>query len=141
MSESKKLTKRQLAVLEGLFTGESDEQTVLRRNAVPQPLYEKWLADEQFTRQFEQRIASGYRQSRIVLARNAPDAARKLVKLAAKGEGETARKACLDIISLQRPAGRKTPLDAPPVPEASVPATDLSPETASRLLATLAAQT
>jgi hypothetical protein len=140
MSETKKLTERQLAVLEDLFTGRRKEQTVLKRHHVPSVLYEKWLADERFTRQFEQRIASGYRQSRIILARNTPDAARKLVTLAKEGKGETARKACLDIISLQRPAGRKTPSDAPPVPEASAPAPDLSPETASRLLAVLATQ-
>jgi hypothetical protein len=140
MSESKKLTKRQLAVLEDLFTGRRKEQTVLKKHDVPSVLYEKWLADERFTRQFEQRIASGYRQSRIILARNAPDAAKTLVVLARKGEGETARKACLDIISLQHPAGRKTPSDTPPVPETSAPATDLSPEIASRLLAVLAAQ-
>ena len=63
------------------------------------------------------------------------------MKLAKEGEGETARKACLDIISRQYPIGHKTPSDAPSVPGASAPAPDLSPETASRLLAALAART
>ena len=138
MSESKKLTKRQLAVLDALFTDESEEQTVLKKHHVPSVLYERWLADERFTRQFEQRIAGGYRQSRIILARKAPEAARKLTQLSQKGEGETTRKACLDIISLQHPAGRKAPSNVSPAPEAPAPAADLSPETASRLLAVLA---
>ena len=140
MSKSKKLTKRQRAVLEDLFTGESDEQTVLQRYAVPRALYEKWLADEQFTSQLEQRIAHAYQRSRIILARNASDAANRLVNLAKEGEGETARKACLDVISPQCPAGHKTPSDAPSVPDASASAADLSPEAASRLLAVLAAE-
>ncbi len=141
MPESTKLTKRQLAVLDGLFTGRSTEQTVLKKHHVPSVLYEKWLTDERFTRQFEQRIAGGYRQSHIILARNAPKAARKLIQLIASKKEETARKACLDIISMQHPAGHKTPSDTPPASEPSAPAADLSPETASRLLAALAGQT
>ena len=140
MSELKKLTKRQRAVLDDLFTNEPDEKSVLAKHAVPRALYEKWFADERFTSQFDQRIASEYRQSHMILARNAPDVAKRLVDLTKKGEGETTRKACLDIISLQRPTGRKTLSDTPPVPDASAPAADLSPETASRLLAVLATQ-
>jgi hypothetical protein len=142
MSESKKLNKRQLAVLDDLFRGTSEEQAVLKKHRVPSVLYEKWLADEQFTRQFEQRIAGGYRQSRIILARSAPEATHKLVKLAKKKDGsETTRKACLDIITLQPPASHKTSSAAPPAAEPSAPAADLSPEAASRLLAALAGQT
>jgi hypothetical protein len=138
MPESKKLTKRQLAVLDDLFAADSDEQAVLKRHAVPRPLYEKWLADEQFSSQIEQRIANAYCQSRVILARSAADAAKRLVELTRKGEGETARKACLDIISQQHLADCKAPSSAPPTPEDSVPAMNLSPETASRLLAALA---
>lgn len=141
MPESKTLTKRQLAVLDDLFTGESDEQAVLNKHGVPRPLYEKWLASERFAGQFEQRIAREYRQSRIILAHNAPEAAKKLANLAKGGEGETARKACLDVISQQHLTGRKTASDTPPIPQIPTPAADLSPETASRLLAVLAGQT
>ena len=111
---------------------------MLKKHHVPSVLYEKWLVDERFTRQFEQRIAGGYRQSRIILARKAPEAAKKLAELSQKGEGETTRKACLDIISQQQPAGRKAPSNVAPTPEAPAPAADLSPETASRFLAALA---
>ena len=141
MSKSKKLTKRQLAVLDGLFTGRCKEQTVLNKHHVPSVLYEEWLQDERFTRQFEQRLAAGYRQSQIILARHATTAANKLVELArTKDGGETTRKACIDIISLQRPTGRKGSSETPPIPEPPTPTADVSPETASRLLAALAEQ-
>jgi hypothetical protein len=140
MSESKKLTKRQLAVLEDLFTGELDEQAVLDKHAVPRCLYERWLADERFTEQIERRIAHAYCQSRMILARYAPTAAVRLVELTDCEKEETARKACLDIISLQWPASHNAPSDAPPASQAPAPAPDLSPETASRLLAALAEQ-
>lgn len=140
MSESKKLTKRQLAVLEDLFTGKTNEQAVLKKHGVARPLYERWLAKERFARQFEQRIAHAYRQSRMILARSAPRAAKKLVKLTNCQKEETARKACLDIISLQCATGPKAPSDTPPASQAPAPAADLSPKTASRLLAVLAQQ-
>jgi hypothetical protein len=138
MPKSKKLTKRQLAVLDALFTGRSEEQTVLKKHHVPRALYEKWLADERFAGLFEQRIEHAYRRSRIILARKAPRAAKQLVKLTSSKDEETARKACLDIITRQHTAGCTVPHKAPPVQEVSAPAADLSPETASRLLATLA---
>jgi hypothetical protein len=140
MSESKKLSKRQLAVLEDLFTGELDEQGVLDKHAVPRCLYEKWLADERFAGQFERRIAHAYRQSRMILARYAPTAAVRLVELTDCEKEETARKACLDIISLQWPASHEAPSGTPPLSSAPAPAPDLSPEAASRLLAALAEQ-
>ena len=140
MSESRKLNKRQLAVLEDLFTGELDEQGVLDKHAVPRSLYERWFADERFSDQLERRIARAYRQSRMILARNAPTAAVRLVELTDCDKEETARKACLDIISLQWPAGYNAPSGAPPLSQAPAPAPDLSPEAASRLLATLAEQ-
>jgi hypothetical protein len=132
MQKSKKLNKRQLAVLDDLFTGEPDEQAVLDKHAVSRQRYEQWLAQEQFAEQFERRIDRAYRQSRTILARYAPVAAAKLVELTSSAEEETARKACLDIISPPCPTRPATPSK----PQA--PAPDLPPEQASRLLAALA---
>ena len=140
MSKSKKLTKRQLAVLDELFAGKTEEQTILKRHHVPRVLYEKWMADERFVKLFEQRIEHAYRQSRIILARNASEVAKRLVDLTTKDNGETARKACLDIITRQHTAAGKAPSKVTPVSEAPAPAPDVSPETASRLLAAMAAQ-
>lgn len=138
MTNSNTLTKRQLAVIEDLFAGELEEQAVLDKHNVKPHRYEQWLADERFVECFERRIARAYRDSRIILARYAPVAALKLVRLTECEKEETARKACLDIISLHASAGTKTPQDTTaPGPE-EAPAGGLSPEAVSRLLAALA---
>jgi hypothetical protein len=140
MGTGKQLSRQQRAVIEDLFAGESDEQAVLDKHGVSRNLFNKWLADERFARQFEERIAGAYRQSEIILARYAPLAAAKLVELTASENQETARKACLDIISLR--TIRSSVPDArcsntsDEQPTQGVP--ELSDETASRLLAVLA---
>jgi hypothetical protein len=141
MSESKNLSKRQLAVLEDLFTGELDEPDVLDKHGVRPRHFEEWFAEEGFRQQFEQRLARACRQSRLILARCAPLAAAKLVALTDCEKEETARKACLDIIALQSSAGPSTAPGTPatPPPGRELPA--LSPEVASRLLAALAKET
>lgn len=137
MLKSKKLTKRQLAVIEDLFLTELDEQAVLDKRGVSRSLYERWLADEQFTRQFNERVALAYRRSRVILARYAPCAAAKLAALIQCDEGETTRKACLDIISSHGAASHGMPTQRPPS-EGEATGPELSPEEASRLLAALA---
>jgi hypothetical protein len=138
MSKSKKLNKRQLAVLDDLFAGKLEEQAVLEKHHVSRSLFERWLADERLAEQFEQRIVRVQRQSRMILARYAPTAAVKLMQLTDSKNQETARKACLDILSLHTSSGGQA---SPDVSSDSAPASSiqaLSPETASRLLAALA---
>lgn len=141
MAKAKQLSKRQLAVIEDLFNGELDEQAVLDKYKVGRKLYNKWLADETFVEQFDQRIAGAYRQSTLLIARYAPLAAAKLVQLTESEKEETARKACLDIISMHAPTDRLAVapavlVDNPASATSNPP--DLSPETASRLLDILA---
>ncbi len=139
MTNPNTLAKRQLAVIEELFAGEMEEQAVLDKHNVKPHRYEQWLADERFVECFECRIARAYRESRIILARFASGAAAKLVELAATGKGETARKACLDIISLHTSGGTKAPQDKTlPEQEEATAASGLSPQALSRLLAALA---
>jgi hypothetical protein len=134
MSYGKNLTKRQRAVIEDLFAGQIDEQQVLARHKIDRRLYEKWLADENFTEEFERRKESAYRQSELIIARYATIAAAKLVQLTESQNPETARKACLDIINYLRPNTKPKPDEQPDAGQAS----ELSPELASRLLAALA---
>jgi hypothetical protein len=141
-----RLSKKQLAVIEDLFAGELDEASVLAKHKVSTNLYEKWLADERFTEAFNKRIARAHRQGLLIIARYTPLAASKLVQLTASDSPETARKACLDVLSMPRLA----PGPVPGAASATEPAlslskgaeakhpTELSPETASRLLAALA---
>jgi hypothetical protein len=138
MSKSKKQNKRQLAVLEDLFTGKLEEAQALQKHHVRPNLFERWLTDERFAKQFEQRIARAQRQSRVILARHAASAATKLVHLMDSKNEETARKACLDLISLHASSGRQGSLDSQPNADEPLPVHSLSAETASRLLAALA---
>ena len=137
MSASKQLSKRQSAVIEDLLTLDLEEQKILEKHHVTRREYDRWLTDERFTSRIERRITEACRRSRIILARNAVTAANTLVKLAQGEKGETARKACLDIISLHAGQG-------PSVgggihePSASPAACGLTPEMVSRLLAALA---
>lgn len=137
MTKTRKLTKRQRAVIEDLFLGEMDEKDVLDKHQVSRSLYDRWLADERFIAEFEKRIARAYRQSRVILARYATVAATKLIELTDCEKEETARKACLDILARDSLASsREVPRNQPPSDGEAE--TDLSPETASRLLAALA---
>jgi len=139
MKKQKKLTKKQTAVLDELFLGELDEQQVLDKYKVKRAVFSCWLSDDFFAEQFDRRIASAYRQSAALVARYATLAAAKLVQLTDSSNPETARKACLDIITLDSRSSvldaRKKPADEKPVESALPP---LSPATASKILEVLA---
>jgi len=137
MQETKKLTRRQRAVIEDLFTSEMEDEEVLAKHNVAPALYSRWLSDERFVEQFERRIAQAYHASRVTLARYAPVAAGKLITLTDCEKEETARKACLDIVTFNATAtGTATQSTAPR--EAQTPSNvELPPEVASRLLTAL----
>ena len=98
---SKKLSKRQLAVLDDLFSdsGLSAEQ-VLQKHNVSQNLYSKWLSDKSYIAEMDSRIQLLDRNSRLLIAKYASVAAAKLIALTDSENQETARRACLDIINL-----------------------------------------
>ena len=138
MSKAKRLTKRQLAVIDDLFSGKFDEQTVLEKHKVSRNVYNKWVLDKLFDAEVSRRISYAYRQSQSLIARYACFAAAKLIELTESEKEETARKACLDIISLPQAAAKKPqgPSETEPAGEQEQP--QLSDETVSRLLAVLA---
>ena len=144
MPKAKQLTQRQLAVIEDLFAGELDEQAILDKHNVDRQLYSKWQNDDDFIEQFEKRIADAYRQSAVLIARYAPLAAAKLIQLTESDKAETARKACLDIISMPiLTANRKAQLSREESRLAGTQAQpadtqQLSEQTAGRLLTVLA---
>jgi len=141
------LTKRQLAVIDELFKGELDEQAILDKYKVSHNLYKRWLANKNFADEIDRRIESSLRQSALLIARYAPLAAAKLVQLTDSENQETARKACLDIISFSSSATRPDALsnmhNTRDTRDERRETKDegrgqLSPETASRLLSALA---
>ena len=138
MARKKQLKKRQLAVIDDMFSGELDEQSVLAKHKVSRDVYNKWLADGDFAEEFDRRIASAHRQSAALIARYAPLAAAKLVQLTESENQETARKACLDIISLPKIGPQKTEQSDKGKKDSDTQAEQLPEATASRLLAALA---
>jgi len=138
MSKRKGLSEKQSAVMDDLFDGRFDEEAVLKKHRVSRNIYKKWLRDERFCAEFDRRIAWLNRQSEALIAKYASLAAAKLVQLTDSEKDETARKACLDIISLPKGAGRRKQKAAKQEPAKAKAATELSDETASRLLAALA---
>ena len=138
MTKTKKLSRRQRAVIEDLFTDELAEEGVLEKHHVSQALYSRWLADDRFAEQLELRIGQANRAGRIILARYSPVAAGKLVTLTECKKEEIARKACLDIITLDTvTASSKAPVAAEQDENAPSDA-ELPPEIARRILTALA---
>ena len=99
-SSIKKLSKKQLAVIDDLFDGRSKEADVLKKHKVSKGIYRKWLKEENFVGELAFRVEASRRQSDLIIAKFAPKAALKLVELADSEKNDTSRKACLDIISL-----------------------------------------
>ncbi|MBW8038609.1 MAG: hypothetical protein FVQ85_01270 [Planctomycetes bacterium] len=138
MAQRKKLSKKQLSVMDNMFTGELDEQAVLDRHKVSRNVYSRWLADGLFVTEFDRRIMSAHRQSAALIARYAPLAAAKLVHLTESEKEETARKACLDIISLQALLDKRIAQPSQSQTTETQPQQQLTEQAASRLLAALA---
>ena len=136
MVKTKRLSRKQLAFTEDLYSGIFNEQQLLDKHKLGRRLYHKWLDDRQINEELDRRITGSYRQGIFVLARNACEVAETLVKLTKCGKEETARKACLDIITMNR----STALAAHEVAsdhKAKEPA-PISPQATSRILAILA---
>ena len=136
MPLKKRLSKKQLAVIDDLFSGEFDEQMALEKHKVSRNLYNRWLADTLFDTELSRRIASAHRQSQVLIARYASLAAAKLVQLTESDKEETARKACLDIITLPTLTANARRQPDPVEPEQDN-TSEISPETAGKLLTAL----
>ena len=143
MINARPLSTRQFAVIEDLFEGEMEEQVILEKHKLSRKLYDKWLADEVFTGWLDKRLAWEYRRSEFMLARYTRVAVSNLVRLTDCKKPETARKACLDIITMRanvlagaRSSGTTVlPGNNPKLPPESP---NLSPETTGKFLAILA---
>lgn len=130
-------TKRQLDLIDDLFAGELDEAAVLEKHDVTARIYGRWQADDAFIEHLEKRIAAAHRSSAALIARYAPVAAAKLIQLTQSDKEEVARRACLDVISMQKPQPKAAPPDAAePRPAGQFP--PLSDHAASRILEILA---
>ena len=138
MTRRRYLSQKQLAVLDDLFNSDLDEQGVLKKHRVRRSTYDRWLADKLFAERFLLYVSGLKRRSELLMAKYGQLAAAKLVELTTSGKEETARKACLDIISLPKLAGENNPKPSELQQTAKQQTQPLSDKAASKLLAMLA---
>jgi hypothetical protein len=138
MAGQKHLSQRQLTVLDDLFNSDLDEQAVLDKHKVRRSTYDKWLADKLFAERFKRYVSGLKWRSELLMAKYSCFAAAKLVELTTSGKEETARKACLDIISLPKIVADKDEQSDKAQKDGDKQAEQLSDATASRLLAAMA---
>jgi hypothetical protein len=137
VTKDRKLTPKQLSVIDDLFEGGLDEAGVLAKHKVSTRLYRRWLSDELFADELRFRIESARRTGELIIARYTPVAAAKLVGLIDSDKDETVRRACLDIMS----AGRQTDAATTDSAPSNEYQPDLPPALASKLLEVLAEHT
>jgi hypothetical protein len=137
MTKIKPLNAKQLAVVDDLFEGSTEESDILKKHNISRKLYDRWLADEGFNEHLNRRMAWEYRRCEFMLAHYARVAASNLVQLtnADLKQPEATRKACIDIITMRANllagTGSSSTSALPESPK-------FSPETTSKLLAVLA---
>jgi hypothetical protein len=138
MARRKYLSQRQLTVLDDLFNSDLDEQAILDKHKVRRSTYERWLADELFMERFKQHVNGLMRRSELLIAKYSCLAAAKLVELTTSDKAETARRACLDIISVPKITSNRSEQPDKAPKESDKQVGQLSDATASRLLAAMA---
>ncbi len=130
------LSRKQLAVLDDMFKNSLTEQETLEKHNITPSRYRKWLENGLFGQEFNDRIDAAIRQTKLVMVRYLPWAAERLIQLTASEKDETARKACLDVISSHNDDTAQNIAEASQ-PQKKLPP-GLTPEMASRMLAMLA---
>ena len=145
--KTQKLSKRQINVLNGLFTGDLTLNDILKSCRVSQITYYDWLSDPFFMAAFDKRIDSGRAVLLSTLSAYSQAALLSLVNLTRSQKTETARKACLDIVKLVQDekdeqtlaaGGRASRDDISPVPTLSHQGRTLTPGESSAILQVLA---
>jgi hypothetical protein len=93
------LTEKQLAVIDDLFDGSLDDDAIIQKHGITADVFYDWLCDDLFKYQLDAKIRHSRTHAEMILAKYAPFAAARLIALTDSEKEETARKACLDIIS------------------------------------------
>ncbi len=135
---SRKPSKKQLAVLDDLFSSELTEQQILEKHRVSQTLFNRWRSDETFITEFDRRIELLNRNSKLLIAKYSSLAAAKLIALTESENQETARKACLDILSLTKTGEQKSKDEQKPNFADNDESPQMSPKLAEKILKSLA---
>lgn len=95
-----RLGRKQLAFFRDMFENNLTEEQAIAKNKIEQWRFRKWLENSLFVAEFEKRVDSALRESRMRIAHSAPKAADRLVELISCEKEETARRTCLDVLTL-----------------------------------------
>jgi HD-like signal output (HDOD) protein len=96
---SRRLSAKQLGVIEELAAGKADTEKVLKRHRVGAYVFSGWLKDEMFVEAFRTRIDFAMLQQEALAAKCISAAIRRLRKMTASDDAEAARAACTEIMS------------------------------------------
>jgi hypothetical protein len=138
MAKKRRLDQRQIDVLKDLFGSELDEQEVLEKHRVRQSTYAKWLRNKMFAARYNRYLKGLRHRSELLMAKNSCVAAKRLVELTKSKNGETARRACIDIMTLPNKISQEAGKAKRAERSQEKVIAELSPERASKLLAVLA---
>ncbi len=133
----RKPSKKQLAVLDDLFSSELTEQQILEKHSVSKTLFNRWRSDETFITEFDRRIELLNRNSKLLIAKYSSLVAAKLIALTESENQETARKACLDILSLTKTDEQKSKDEQKPNFADNDESPQMSPKLAEKILKSL----
>jgi hypothetical protein len=110
MSKNKyygKVTAIQSMVINDMLDPNMTEEAVLRKHNVSEKRYRKWMFMRNFRKEFEYRLMCSRRMSIMMLNKYTPVATAKLVELTQDENGETARKACMEIVGISEDIGKQ----------------------------------
>ncbi len=127
-----------LVAVDKILKGDSEEQTLERHEIEPED-FDKLLNNPKFVLQVSNRIGLSIIRTKLLIAQFSQTATAKLIQLMDSDKEETARKACLDVITLatkQSDATIQKEKAAQIIEEANTPA-ELTGDQASRMLAVL----
>ena len=138
--KTQKLSKRQINVLNAMFSGDLTLNDILKSCRVSQITYYEWLSDPFFMSAFDKRIDSAKAVLTSTLSAYSQAALLALVNLTRSEKTETARKACLDIVKLvqEEKDEQTTKDDTPAMPVLSHQGRTLTPSESSAILQALA---
>jgi hypothetical protein len=93
------LTRQHTTLIDDFFERGLTEAEVCEKHGLTLEKLREWCQDSDFKDEVQQRLFAPVSQAWIMLARSAPKVARRLIELTDCEKDDTARKACLDILT------------------------------------------
>lgn len=93
------LRGRQRRLANNLFDLNLSCEEALKKSQVSERIFTAWLGDDWFSGLVDKRARAAVQISRMLISRNAAKAAEQLIELMESDKEETARKACLDVLT------------------------------------------